>query len=208
MCRCVLPGSLPPNTSLHPLFALTPSPSSSSSQVPCLLSRFSFSILFLLCHFQFLKASLCWMANGALLSGSERKKENETYKEMWRERGEMEKAIEGQRHQISLQIIKSSPPPYSTNSQQSSPHRSAMCLKYVGIHNRLPQRREPALSLMRGLCRSSRPIPAPQQICRINPEGSIKEKEKRRWDTNIYNENVDDRCITRKPCYLTEGPIM
>ncbi len=47
------------------------------------------------------------MANGALLSGSERKKENETYKER-EEDGEIQEGIEGQRHQISLLIMKSS----------------------------------------------------------------------------------------------------
>ena len=71
------------NTSLHPLRLPSPPP---FAQLPCLLSRFSFSILFLLCRFQFLKASLCWMANGAPLSGGERKKENQTYKERVRKR--------------------------------------------------------------------------------------------------------------------------
>lgn len=42
--------------------------------------RFRFSILFLLCRFQFLKASLRWMANGAPLRSSERKQENEMHK--------------------------------------------------------------------------------------------------------------------------------
>lgn len=78
------------NTSLwhwrcpHTLLAST-----SSSQLPCLLSHCSFSILFLLCRFQFLKVSPRWMANGALLSGREEKKGGETHKEdewWWRER--------------------------------------------------------------------------------------------------------------------------
>lgn len=155
MWHCVLPGLLPPNTSLQPLLPspLSPPPPSPKSPVSFPVSVFLF--FFLLCHFQFLKASLRWMANGTLLSGSERKKENERYKEIQGERGEIEEAIEGQRHHFSLQIIKSSPPPYFTNSQQSSSHRSTLCLKYIGIHNRLQQRREAALSLMRGLCRRS-----------------------------------------------------
>lgn len=52
------------------------------------------------------------MANGALLSGVERKKESETFKERKREEeGVIEEAMEGQRHQISLLIIKSSDTP-------------------------------------------------------------------------------------------------
>lgn len=69
------------------------------------------------------------MANGALLSGGERKKESEGERER-------QEVTERQRHQNSCLIIKSSDtPPTLCKAGLTN-----LCLNYIDIHNRFPQR--------------------------------------------------------------------
>lgn len=120
------------NTSLHPLL---PSPTTHllpppPPQLPCLASRFSFSILFLLCRFRFLKASLRWMANGAPLSGGERKKEKRNI--------QRESEREGGYRRTETPDCPSDNKVFDTKTPV---HRSALCLNYIDIYNRLNRRK-------------------------------------------------------------------
>lgn len=114
-------GRVRPNTSPHTPSPHPPTPTPNS---PVSFGDSVFLFFFLLCRFPFLKAFLCWMANGALLRGGKRKKENGTYKES--EKGEIE-AKEGWRHLISLLIMESSESlqPLYTHHQRNWPHGSA-----------------------------------------------------------------------------------